>query len=243
MPSSTEGVYQKNSNLIDYYGNPLDLTKYNLLGPTGPAGSTGQDLFFVPGGTGTVERILPDGFTATDSSTPTSLVYSLDLAGLLDVQGQVITFNTIQTTEDSSGNFINTSIAFQNFSSPGTTSTQTLFVINNDPSIQGIYAARIKPDRDPNLSPTGFASVEQINWVQTDFEISRVSSSIIIRAKIYAYDAEDQYAFGQARFPQKTWILNSGGIYNGLCRLRFSVTPDGAGCSIGIRNILRFNAF
>jgi hypothetical protein len=243
MPSSTEGVYQRTGNLIDYYGNPIDLSKYNLLGPTGPEGATGQDLFFVSGGTGTIERILPNVFVANDTSVPTSLIYNLNLAGLLEIDGQIIKFTSVQSTEDSTGYLLASSIVFENLSNMGATSTQTLFTINNDPSIQGMFPAKIKVDKDPNSSPSGYGTSEKINWIESDFEISRSGSFINIRAKIYSYNSEVQFTFGQARFPQKTWILTSGGLYNSLCNLRFVITPDGSGTSLGIRNILRFNAF
>jgi hypothetical protein len=39
MPSSTEGVYQRNGRFFDFYGNPLPISFDSFgVGPTGPTG-------------------------------------------------------------------------------------------------------------------------------------------------------------------------------------------------------------
>jgi hypothetical protein len=245
MPSSTDGVYHSGNTLIDYYGNPLDLTQYNLLGPTGLEGATGQDLFFTSGGTGTVERIIPNGSTASDSSTPTTQFLDIDLAGLLPRTGQIIKFSTTQTTEDSTGAVLGMHMYFLNNNSGGGSQSATIFTAGIGAPIFNLSAAKIKPDKDPTTgSPSGFSPGEQINWIDADFEITKETATIIsIKAKIYGYNSDAQQIFGQSRFPQKTWILNSGGSYNALCTIRLAVTPDGYGTSMSARNILRYNAF
>ena len=43
MPTSVDGVYIVNGILVDFYGKPIDISRYNLMGPTGAAGSNGID--------------------------------------------------------------------------------------------------------------------------------------------------------------------------------------------------------
>lgn len=243
MPSSTDGVYQRNGNLIDYYGRPLDLSRYNLLGPTGPTGPDGQDFIFTSGGTGTIERILSNDGIANDSSVLTPTSYVLDLGLLLPISGQIIRFNTYQSTEDTTGYFLSTAIDFEYLNTLGATSSSNVFYLDSTAPQYGLSPATIKPDRNPNLTPSGFSSIESINNIETEFEISRQGNIASIRAKIYGYNSDQQDLFGLARYPQKTWILNTGAIYSPLYRLTFSVVPDGYGASIGIRNILRYNAY
>ena len=43
MPTSVDGVYIVNGILVNFYGKPIDISRYNLMGPTGAAGSNGID--------------------------------------------------------------------------------------------------------------------------------------------------------------------------------------------------------
>ena len=83
----------------------------------------------------------------------------------------------------------------------------------------------------------------KINLIQSDFELSRVGNMVYIRAKIYGFNPSQQVAFGRSMFVQKSWILNSGFSLNNKCNIRFTVIPDANGSSLGINNILRYNAY
>ena len=60
MPTSVDGVYIVNGILVDFYGKPIDLSRYNLMGPTGPTGDIGPI-----GPTGDIGPTGPIGSTST----------------------------------------------------------------------------------------------------------------------------------------------------------------------------------
>jgi hypothetical protein len=256
MPSSVDGVYYRDGRFIDFFNNPINFNALNTdtgegnssgssffgsLGPTGATGATGQDLLFVPGGTGTVERILPDVFLATEANEP--LVYDIYLYSLFSKDKQIVKFTSYQNTEDGTGYFNACSIRFEEISTSGVSTMHTLFTANNDSNIQGLFPAKIKFDKDPNTSPSGYSTLEKINLIQSDFEISRIGSVVYFQAKIYGLNPSEQVSFGRSKFVQKTWILNSGFLLNTKSIIQFSIAPDGFGTSLGIRNILRYNAY
>jgi hypothetical protein len=260
MPSSTDGVYLRGGNLIDYYGNPIDLSQYNLLGPTGPAGSTGQDLFYVPGGTGTVERILSDIFTATDSSVLTPTSTEINIGPFLQRSGQIIKFSISQNTEDGTGDILGVFLQYQSKNAAGATVTTQLFNANLSAPNNGLYPAEIKYDKDPGfLSPSGYPSAEKINFVESEFQVSFTDTgapsgfnSIFINATIYGYNSELQYQFGYARFPQKIWRISGSWIFrppiagpswDPTAVFVAGVNPDGFGASVRIFDVLRYNTF
>ena len=104
MPQSTEGVYIRNGRFLDYYNNPIDIG--GSIGSTGATGANGQDLLFVSGGTGTVERVVSNVFIANDSSVPTSTVNDLDIGPFFITPGQIIKFRSDMNTEDGTGDIL-----------------------------------------------------------------------------------------------------------------------------------------
>jgi hypothetical protein len=63
MPTSVDGVYIVNGILVDFYGKPIDLSRYNLMGPTGPTGDIGPI-----GATGDTGPTGPTGPTDTGTA-------------------------------------------------------------------------------------------------------------------------------------------------------------------------------
>jgi hypothetical protein len=256
MPSSVDGVYYRDNRFIDFFNNPINFNNLNtdtgdgdsggssLFGATGPTGATGQDLLFVPGGTGTVERILPN--VSIFQLTTAPLVYELYIYPLLPNDNQIIRFSSYQNTKSGAGDLSGCTILFEEISSTGVPTIHTLFTTSPDALNQGLDPAKIKFDKDPNVlpsTPSGYPLLERINFIQSDFELSRVGNNVYIRAKIYGFNPTQQTAYGRSTFVQKSWILNAAYSLNNKCKIEFNTLPAGFGTSLGISNILRYNAY
>jgi hypothetical protein len=155
----------------------------------------------------------------------------------LDIDGRIISLTITCGTEDATGVF-----GAAGFSISDGITTTSLFSAGSTGPNYGILPAKIKFDRTPTLSPSGYESNEYINFVTAELKISRVSSTgARITGVIYGYNTENQDTFGLARFPQKIWHLNTGFSYPNNFNIIVSVTDDGSGTAIGLLDILRYN--
>jgi hypothetical protein len=155
----------------------------------------------------------------------------------LNADGKIITFTIVSGTEDGTGVFLSTGFSI----SDGLTTT-SLFNISIGEPYFGISPAKIKYDRDPNLTPSGYQSFELINFITADIKITRITSTgARIEGTIYGYNSETQTNFGLSKFPQKIWHLRTGIIYPTNFTITSSVGDDGSGTYTGMSNILRYN--
>jgi hypothetical protein len=181
-----------------------------------------------------VERIKADVFNNPGSGFNALINVNFNE---LTANGQIITFTIENSTEDNTGVFGSAGFSI----SDGVTTT-SLFNIGPSAPNFGTAPAKIKFDRNPTLSPTGYESNELINYVKADVKISRVASnSARIEAVIYGYNKETQTTFGVSQFTQKIWRLDSGFSYPANFTIISSTTDDGFGGSTGMINILRYN--
>jgi hypothetical protein len=181
-----------------------------------------------------VERIKADVFSNPGSGFNALITVPFNE---LDANGKIITFTIESSTEDNTGVFNATGFSI----SDGVTTTSLFSISSAGPNF-GIDPAKIKFDRLPTLSPSGYASNEFINYVKADVKITRItSSSGRIEATIYGYNKETQALFGLSQFTQKIWRLDSGFIYPTNFTIVSSTSDDGSGGSTGMINILRYN--
>lgn len=193
-----------------------------LVTPSGTIGAPGFN---------SVERIKADVFQYNGLSP---LVVNFTE---LDAIGKIITFKINGGTEDGTGDILSAQFSISN----GVT-TRRLFTIDDDAPNFGIYPAKIKFDKDPNTPPSGYSTNEFINFITADVKITRTSSlGGIIESTIYGYNKDIQATFGEARFTQKIWHLNTGFEYPANFDIITSVVGDNDGSSISITNILRYN--
>jgi hypothetical protein len=181
-----------------------------------------------------VERIKADVFS--NPGTGFNALLNVTFNELI-ANGQIITFTITSGTEDNTGVFGSTGFSISN----GVTTT-SLFVIGPTAPNFGTAPAKIKFDRTPTLSPTGYESNELINFITADIKISRIASnSATIEGTIYGYNTENQTQFGLSKFAQKIWHLRTGFIYPANFTIISSTSDDGSGGSTGMTNILRYN--
>jgi len=155
----------------------------------------------------------------------------------LNADGKIITFTLVSGTEDGTGVFLSTGFSI----SDGVTTTSLFNIDMNAPNL-GARPAKIKYDRDPNLTPTGYESFELINFITADIKITRITSTgARLEGTIYGYNSETQTNFGLSKFPQKIWHLKTGIIYPTNFTITSSVGDDGSGTYTGMSNILRYN--
>ena len=234
------GFYQINSKT----GTTVNVTRLDWSSPNVTFITTGSLVpstsYIIPSGTigpagyTSIERIKADVYDNPGTGFNALINVPFDE---LDADGKIITFTITSSTEDSSGVFAATGFSI----SDGVTTT-SLFNLGSTAPNYGILPAKIKFDRNPALSPSGYESNQYINFVKADIKISRISSSsATIEGVIYGYNVETQDTFGLARFPQKIWHLNTGFSYPEDFTIISSTSDDGSGGSTGMTNILRYN--
>lgn len=196
----------------------------------GEKGDTG------PVGAASVERIKANQTDIIQSGDGGSASVTVNFTELT-TDDKIITFDVLFTSEDATGTIGGTSITFTDGVTP-----INLFNVGSTAPEYGLNPAKVKFDKDPNVSPpTGYVANETINYIFAKLKINRSGTNGTIEGTIYGYNSDNQMRFGQALFTQKVWHLNHYIPSPDNFYITLSSADDGSGAYVAMNDILRYN--